>query len=57
MSHKNEAILRKSISDKRKSKRNTRDILEFLVNNIEENIDINIEKNENSEQRICLCSQ
>ena len=57
MSHKNEAILRKSISDKRKSKRNTRDILEFLVNNIEENIDINIEKNENSEQRICLSSQ
>ena len=27
-------------------RRNTRDILEVLVNNIEENIDINIEKNE-----------
>ena len=27
-------------------KRNTRDILEVLVNIIEENIDINIEKNE-----------
>ena len=36
---------------------NTRDILEVLVNNIEENIDINIEKNEKLEQRICLSSQ
>ena len=27
-------------------KRNTRDILEVLVNNIEENIDIDIQKNE-----------
>ena len=27
-------------------KRNNRDIVEVLVNNIEENIDINIEKNE-----------
>ena len=27
-------------------RRNTRDILEVLVNNIEENIDITIEKNE-----------
>ena len=27
-------------------RRNTRDMLEVLVNNIEENIDINIEKNE-----------
>ena len=27
-------------------KRNTRDILEVLVNNTDENIDINIEKNE-----------
>ena len=27
-------------------RRNTRDIPEVLVNNIEENIDINIEKNE-----------
>ena len=38
-------------------RRNTRDILEVLVNNIEENIDINIEKNEKLEQRICLSSQ
>ena len=30
-------------------KRNTRDILEVLVNNIEENIDINIQKNEKFE--------
>ena len=37
-------------------RRNTRDILEVLVNNIEENIDINIEKNEKLEQRICLSS-
>ena len=27
-------------------RRNTRDILEVLVNNIEENIDLNIEKND-----------
>ena len=27
-------------------RRNTKDILEVLVNNIEENIDINIKKNE-----------
>ena len=38
-------------------KRNTRDILEVLVNNIEENMDINIQKNEKLEQRICLSSQ
>ena len=30
-------------------RRNTTDILEVLVNNIEENIDINIEKNEKLE--------
>ena len=30
-------------------RRNTRDMLEVLVNNIEENIDINIEKNEKLE--------
>ena len=30
-------------------RRNTRDILEVLVNNIEENIDINIEKSEKLE--------
>ena len=30
-------------------RRNTGDILEVLVNNIEENIDINIEKNEKLE--------
>ena len=30
-------------------RRNTRDILEVLVNNIKENIDINIEKNEKLE--------
>ena len=30
-------------------RRNTRDILEVLVNNIEENIDINIQKNEKFE--------
>ena len=29
--------------------RNTKDILEVLVNNIEENIDINIEQNEKLE--------
>ena len=33
-------------------RRNTREILDVLVNNIEENIDINIEKNEKLEQRI-----
>ena len=32
----------------------TRDILEALANNIEEDIDINIEKNEKLEQRMCL---
>ena len=35
----------------------TRDILEALVNNIEEDIDINIEKNEKLEQRMCLSLQ
>ena len=30
-------------------RRNTRDVLEVLVNNIEENIDINIKKNEKLE--------
>ena len=30
-------------------RRNTRDILEVLVNNIKENIDINIEKNKKLE--------
>ena len=30
-------------------RRNTRDIVKVLVNNIEEDIDINIEKNENFE--------
>ena len=30
-------------------RRNTRDILEVLVNNIKENIDINIQKNEKFE--------
>ena len=45
MSHENEAILRKSIYNER----NTRDILEVLVNNIEENIDINIKKNKKIE--------
>ena len=52
MSYENEARLRKSepisISIK-KMNRNTKDILEVLVNNIEENIDINIEKNEKLE--------
>ena len=33
-------------------RRNTREVLDVLVNNIEENIDINIEKNEKLEQRI-----
>ena len=33
-------------------RRNTRDILEVLMNNIEESIDINIEKNEQLQQRI-----
>ena len=52
MSHENEAILRKSIPisiSKKKMSRNTRDIFEVLVKNIEENIDINIEKNEKLE--------
>ena len=38
-------------------KRNTRDILEVLVKNIEKNIGINIKKSEKSGQRICLFSQ
>ena len=38
----------------KKMKRNTRDTLEVLVNNTEENIDINIQKNEKFE---CLSSQ
>ena len=39
-------------------RRNTKDILEVLVNNIEENTDINIdEKNEKLKQKICLSSQ
>ena len=38
-------------------RRNTRDILEVLVNNIEKNVDINFEKSEKLEQRICLSSQ
>ena len=38
-------------------RRNTRDITDVLVNNIEENIGINIGKNENLEQRICPSSQ
>ena len=33
-------------------RRNTRDILEVLMNNIEESIDINIEKNEQLQYRI-----
>ena len=37
-------------------RRNGRDILEVLVNNIADNIDINIEKNEQL-QRICLSLQ
>ena len=35
----------------------TRDILEALAKNIEEDIDINIEKNEKLEQRMCLSWQ
>ena len=38
-------------------RRNTRDILEVLLNNIEKNVDISIEKSEILEQRICLSSQ
>ena len=34
-------------------RRNTRDILEVLTNNIKENTDINIEKNKKLEKRIC----
>ena len=52
MSHENEAILSKSIPISisiKKMSRNTRDISEVLVKNIEENIDINIEKNEKLE--------
>ena len=52
MSYENEARLRKSISISisiKKMNRNTKDILEVLVNNIEENIDINIEQNEKLE--------
>ena len=52
MSHENEAILRKSIPISisiKKMSRNTRDIFEVLVKNIEENIDINIERNEKLE--------
>ena len=49
MSHENEAIIRKSTSDEKKVRRNTRDILEVLVNNIKENIDVDIEKNEQLE--------
>ena len=48
MSHENESILKKSVSDERKCE-NTRDILQVLVNNIEANIDINIGKNEKLE--------
>ena len=40
-----------------KMRRNTTDIIQVLVNNIEENIGINIENNEKLEQRICLSSQ
>ena len=36
--------------------RKTRDIIEVLVNDIEENVNINIEKNEQL-QRICLSLQ
>ena len=44
MSHKNEAILRKTISDERKWGETLRgELLEVLVNNIEKNIDVNIE--------------
>ena len=38
-------------------RRNTRDILEVLLNNIEKNVDISIEKSEILEQRICVSSQ
>ena len=38
-------------------RRNNRGIIEVLVNNTEENIYINIEKNEKLEQRIYLSSQ
>ena len=38
-------------------RRNTKDITEVLVNIIEENVDINIEKNEKLELGICLSSQ
>ena len=38
-------------------KRNTGDILEVPVNNTEENIDINIQKNEKFELKIYLSSQ
>ena len=37
--------------------KNTRDIIEVQVNNIEINIDTNIEKNEKLQKRICLSSQ
>ena len=38
-------------------KRNTGDILQVPVNNTEENIDINIQKNEKFELKIYLSSQ
>ena len=47
MLHENEVIL--SISDKKKMRKNTRDIPEVLVNNIGKNVDINIDKNEKLE--------
>ena len=38
-------------------RRKTRDIIEVLVNNIEENVNINIEKNDHLQERICLSVQ
>ena len=56
MSRENEGILRKSITDGRKWGETPKTI-EVLVNNTEENIYINMEKNEKSEQRIYLSWQ